>query len=232
LRNKKMRTKKGVLFGILGLTLVLAGCGVLGDSAEPSTPGTPSSSLDADKVIKVSVTGEGLAQNSVDQIAQLENVTDVGGYVAITAGQIQILGVDASKPLILEANGTLVAPSVVEGRLLESGDAGQNVMIAGKTFAENNETGYGYPILGMGAHNPPFYLDDEKELTILGVYETGSAEGDNWMIVPLDTAQQLFGKPGVNVIYVTVNDPNNRTSVIDRVKQIVGEKATVQSLSE
>jgi hypothetical protein len=71
-------------------------------------------------------------------MAQLESIGDVRGYAVITEGQTQILGVDTSKPLILEANGALVKLSVLEGRLLESGDAGQNVMIAGKTFANHH----------------------------------------------------------------------------------------------
>lgn len=64
-------------------------------------------------------------------------------------------------------------------------------------------------------------------------YETGSAEADNRIVLPLDTAQQLYGKADqVNVVYVTVNDPANRSSVIDGVERIVGKKAAVQGLGE
>jgi hypothetical protein len=195
-------------------------------SKTSSESASASSSVKINKVVKVSATGEGLTEELLGQIGKLENVSKVRGYLAVTSGQTQILGVDTSEALQIEVIGKLVTPSVVEGRLLDSDDTGQNVMIAGKTFAENNETGYGYPILGMAAHNPPYILDN-NEMTILGVYETGSAEADNRIILPLDTVQRLYGKVGqVNVVYMTIN----HSSAIDQVKKIVGEKVTIQEL--
>jgi ABC-type lipoprotein release transport system permease subunit len=229
MKTKKMILKSGILLGMMFVlaTLVLAGCGVLGGgSKKPSESGTPSVSVDDKQFIKVSVSGGNLQRDTLNQIAQLNNVTEAQGYLALTSGGIKILGVDPSSPLIMEVDGKLVTPGVVEGRLLQPDDSGKKVMITGKTFAENNKTGYGYPILGMAAHNPPFYLDD-KEMTLLGVYETGSAEANNWIVLPLDTTQQLYGKQGVNLIYITVSDPTNRSSVLDEVKGIVGKKATV-----
>jgi ABC-type lipoprotein release transport system permease subunit len=229
MKTKKMILKSGILLAMMFVlaTLVLAGCGVLGDGSNNlSKSGTPSVSVDDKQFIKVSVSEDNLKQDTLNQIAQLDNVTEARGYLALTSGEIKILGVDPSKPLIMEVDGKLVTPGLVEGRLLQPDDSGEKVMITGKTFAENNKTGYGYPILGMAAHNPPFYLDD-KEMTLLGVYESGSAEANNWIVLPLDTTQQLYQKQGVNIVYITVSNPANRSSVIDEVKRIVGEKVTV-----
>jgi ABC-type lipoprotein release transport system permease subunit len=218
-----------MLLGVMSLALlVLAGCGAFGGGANNSAEsGAPSESLDANKVIKISATGEGLPQDILNKIAQIENVNEVQGYLNVVSGESQVWGADVTKPLIFEEDGNFVIPEAIEGRLLEAGDAGQPVMIAGKIYAENNETAYGYPILGMAGMQAPFILDN-NQITIMGVYQTGSAEADNRIVLPIEIVQQLYGKTGVNVVYVTLDNAENPSSVIDQVKQIVGEKAEVQ----
>lgn len=187
----------------------------------------PSTALDNKQVIKVKAAGGNLSQTTLEQIAKLKEVNDVRGYLTVQSGAIDILGVDVSKPLILEAGGKFMTPGVLEGRLFQSTDAGKKVMLAGKGFAGTNKTAYGYPILGMAGMKPPFVLDN-NEVAILGVYETGSAETDNFVILPLDTVQQLYGETGVNVLYITLQETNNRSSVINQVKQVVGTKVEIQ----
>jgi ABC-type lipoprotein release transport system permease subunit len=209
-------------FGLAALALVGIGSDqILGASSEAVSPA---------QVIKISATEGGLPQQAINAIAALDNVADIRPSLALGDGETRIIGVDPSRPVLMEVEGKLVTPSPVEGRLLEAGDAGRGVIVVGKSFAQTRKTGFGYPILGMAAHQPPFFLG-ENEVTILGVYETGSAQANEWVLLPLSTVQQLYGKPGqVNQAYVVVEDAAKRSSTVDNVKKIVGTGAAVLPL--
>lgn len=194
--------------------------------------GGPSEIVSPDNVIKISAKGDSLPPQALDRIAGLKNVADVRAYLVVTEGQSRFIGVDLSRPVLVEVDGRLVTPRLVEGRLLKAGDADKDVIVVGKRFAKTNKTGFGYPILGMAAHRPPFFIGD-KQVTILGVYETGSAQADGWAMLPLNAVQKLYRKSGkVNLAYVVLDNAATRPSALDEVRKVIGDDATVQPLRE
>jgi ABC-type lipoprotein release transport system permease subunit len=215
---------------MLGAIIIgLAAFALLGSpsGAESKKP----QSLSEEQVIKISAQNGDLPQQALDKIAALNNVAGIRAALAIPQGETRVVGVDPTSGFLVEADGALVRPKVVEGRLLKAGDASKDVIVVGKRFAQTHKTGFGYPILGMANHQPPFFLGD-KEVTILGVYESG-AEADQWAMLPLDTVQKLYGKPEqVNEAYIVLKDPAKRASTADAVSKIVGKDVRVQALAD
>jgi hypothetical protein len=71
----------------------------------------------------------------------------------------------------------------------------------------------------------------DKEVSILGGYQTGSAQADQWLLLPFSTLQRLAGKPEqINEAYVVVKDAAKRSQTADELRGIVGDSATVQPL--
>jgi ABC-type lipoprotein release transport system permease subunit len=190
-----------------------------------------SQSLSAEQVIKISARDGSLSQQALDKIEALNNIADVRALLVVSQGETRVMGVDPSRGFLVEADGALVKPKVVEGRLLKASDAGKDVIVVGKRFAQTHKTGFGYPILGMADHRPPFFLGDQQ-VTILGVYESGG-QADQWALLPLGTAQRLYGKPAqVNEAYIVLDDPAKRSSTVDAIRRIVGDDVRVQALAE
>jgi hypothetical protein len=84
-------------------------------------------------------------------------VAQVRLQLGTSNGQTRFIGIDVSGPPLLEDGGKLLDPRPVEGRLLNARDAEKDVIVVGITFAQNNQTGFGHPILGMADHQPPFF---------------------------------------------------------------------------
>lgn len=89
-------------------------------------------------------------------------------------------------------------PKLTAGRLFKAEDAEHNVAVVGTHYAETHKTPFGFRIAEMvyPGHTPGITLGGER-VEVVGIFESGTPEGDNAMVLPLAPAQQRLQKPGV-----------------------------------
>jgi ABC-type lipoprotein release transport system permease subunit len=194
---------------------------------------TPAVEVQSDATIRILAEGETkvFPLEIVDQIKGLDGIKDVYTYLSLKTDAGEINGVDVNKELVIESEGKLVIPSLVEGRFLQKEDNGKNFMLVGKTFAGSHQTDLGYPILGMVSAHPTDYSFDNNDMKIVGIFG-GVSEGiENQVILPLETAQRLYQynqEQGVNLIYVTLNDSGSAEEISNKIKTVLDGSGSIE----
>lgn len=126
---------------------------------------------------------------------------------------------------------------LVEGRHFTPGDAGQKVAVVGKAYAEKYAPP-GAKSIAVGTHMRLVEATmetggvkaalEEATVQVIGVFDSGFRLGDNQVLLPLDTAQRLFGLEGkVSKIFVTVDRPEVREEVAEALRETLGEEVDV-----
>ncbi|MBI3325273.1 MAG: ABC transporter permease [Nitrospinae bacterium] len=126
---------------------------------------------------------------------------------------------------------------IVQGRDFSPGDAGQKVAVVGKAYAEKyappgaKQISVGTtirivePAMEMGGLKAAL---EEATVQVVGVYDSGFRVGDNQVLLPLETAQKLFGLEGkVSKIFVIVDKPEVRDEVAEVLRETLGEEVDV-----
>lgn len=108
-------------------------------------------------------------------------------------------------------DNVLIGQSLADGMGLKVGDQITIFSPGGATSAFGN----------LGGLN--------KAYTVAGTYSSGAADYDRiYIFMPLEQAQLFFGKEGVwDVVEMKVDDPDQVGTMIDPVRQAVGEGAVV-----
>lgn len=123
---------------------------------------------------------------------------------------IQVIGMSATlKNITLQ--GGVEAP-IIEGRGFNSADEGKDVMIIGKDLASYNNLKIGDKVDLNGTN-----------LEIIGIFDSGQRFGNNSIILPLKTAQNLFNIKGITDVTVYVDDANNENLVVSEIRKIFNE---------
>lgn len=128
------------------------------------------------------------------------------------------------------------AVRIIEGRGLRASDAGQPVALVGTLYAET----YGPPgqrrmrvgsvidLIRSGRDAGGVQLPGEAKVQVVGVYSSGFRLGDSQILLPLDTAQKLFGLQGkVSKLFVTLDAPEVRDEVAEVLRARLGENVDV-----
>jgi len=126
---------------------------------------------------------------------------------------------------------------IIQGRTFRLADAGQKVAVVGKAYAEKyappgaKKIPVGTtirivePTMEAGGFTAAF---EEATVQVVGIYDSGFRLGDNQVLLPLDTAQKLFGLEGkVSKIFVAVDRPEVREEVAEALRETLGEEVDV-----
>lgn len=146
------------------------------------------------------------------------------GPVITTPGGMDT--VQLSPPIRASASSDLSATDAVnDGKIhLTSGqlfaaDSAENVAIVGKSLAEKNN-------LAAGS---TFTVYD-TQITVVGIYDTGTAFTNGNLVMPLATLQKLSGQEGqISSAVVKVDSITNIDSTVTAIKDKLGDKADVTS---
>lgn len=150
----------------------------------------------------------------------------VDGKSAMESGFSSFLGVigmDPEKTNQLKGGG-LYKQNLKKGRFLKSGD--RYVAVISKSVSEKFKKPVGSRI-----------EIDSTKFTIAGIFETGSADLDNHVIVPIDTARAFIGrdKDHVTGFFVEVRSPSDADRVAKKIELMlddVSAKTTSQYSKE
>jgi putative ABC transport system permease protein len=191
--------------------------------------------------------GEPLATDNVDQLGNIEHVASVeasvqtqytgdslesgvdagtigtppsdrfGGMAppsggASAAGRsmgIQVMGVSAANesPTLMGA----ATFELVEGGYLTSDDADQ--VVVGQSLADANGLTVGSTVDLEGT-----------ELTVVGIYDSGTVFANNMIVMPVETAERVFDLDGVTSITVVADDVGNVDAVVEGIREIFDEE--------
>lgn len=161
------------------------------------TPADPAPDRTTAREVLVATAGpEGAGETVAEQLAQVPGVARVDRYLtgALPDGT-RLVGLDLQDaPLITPDGKVLDDVRVTVGR--EPSEVGKDEpppAFVGRVWAQDNESIYGYQIAGMiTSHPAPVQLADDSQVTVVDVVDTGDAQADNSVFVPLAVAQQLL----------------------------------------
>jgi putative ABC transport system permease protein len=98
----------------------------------------------------------------------------------------------------------------------------ENNAVLGKAIAQKNSLSVGSTFTAYG-----------ETITVVGIYDTGSAFANNGVIVSLSTLQRLSAQPGsVTSATVTVNSIDSVQGATTSIKSALGDKADIVSDQE
>ncbi len=122
-------------------------------------------------------------------------------------------------------------PRFTAGRGFKSEDAGQAVAVIGQRYAETHKTVFGYKISEMvyPGHTPRVPLTEGRTVEVVGIFESGSADGDNQLVMPLKAVQQLLKRPGqLHRIFVPAKSAAEAEQLKKALERALGSDVEVQ----
>jgi len=166
-------------------------------------------------VIKVSLAG--LQEAVADQVQSLPDVTKVEGYLKIATPDYPnpIIGMEPDSTL--RVGDTIVTLAV--GESFQSRD--ERVAIPGLDLNSNPYTsGDGMAGMVHTFRTGQSFSIKGSRLRVVGLFK---APDENAILLPLGTAQQIFGMEGqLTTIFVTVDSQKNIDQVTAEIRRILG----------
>lgn len=177
-----------------------------------------------------------LPASSLETARAVAHVVAVQRVVAVAvkdahAGDLQVVGVDTNGPLRLPTSEGSRGIEIVKGRGFGPDDVERPVALVGRDYARIGKTIYGYQIAGMLDHNPPIRLKN-AEVRVVGMFTTGDPWADRQVLLPLATAERLFGLAGqTHRFYVQVDQPANVEQVTRDLRLALGDGVIVERIT-
>lgn len=209
-----------VVMALLGSVPVVLAQGAAAVEVEIRASGASdkdfSKRLAAEDVLKIRKTVPPQVQLAQYLFTKLEDGTVVVGLDPVTAS-------------FRHPKGAL-RPQFVAGRGLKAEESGRPIAVVGKRYADTHKTAFGYKISGMvyPGHVPNVFIGDSL-VKIVGIFETGSADGDNLMLVPLAFAQQLARAPqSANLVVLLASDTAEAEAARKALEASLGAKVAIR----
>ena len=121
---------------------------------------------------------------------------------------IMAMGFDAATETpTLMGNSKL---EIVEGNYFTDDNA--DVMVVGQALADKNSLSIGSTVDIEGT-----------SVEVIGIYDSGTQFGNNMLVMPIDTAERLFGLDGVTSVTVQADNVNNVDDVVSSIREVFPE---------
>jgi putative ABC transport system permease protein len=130
-----------------------------------------------------------------------------------TKGVVQ--GMDPGEQLMLMDGAEF---DIESGRNLQASDTGAYVAIIGTNLSEAQDAYVGASINLSGA-----------DFEVVGIFSSGTRSGDATAIVPYDAAKEAFNITGPHIVYVTANSVGNVETMVEDLRDTLGEDFDVVS---
>lgn len=190
-----------------------------------------------------------IPRDAVNMIRAIPNVLNVEKYLRVridekekppTINKIIVTGMEPGSSLRAATHGQFVVTTIDAGKdRFEPSDAGRNLAIVGRFFAQDHGLKVGSEfsigdsfILRIG--DKRIELKDLGEFEVVGIFSSDFVFGDLQIFIPYDTFQRTFGKvmelPSQSTnIFVTVNSVDNVAEVEGDIRAVLGGSADVLS---
>lgn len=121
-------------------------------------------------------------------------------------------------------------PKLVAGRAFRADDREKIVAIVSRQYAETHKTATGYKVSEMvyPGHTPGLTFGKTR-VEIVGIFEGGSADADQLVIVPLALARTLGNAPdALSLVSVTLRSPADADALEKALEAELKDKADVR----
>ena len=99
---------------------------------------------------------------------------------------------------------------ITKGRYFTSDENDADVMVVGKDLADKNNLSVGSTVDIKGTL-----------VTVIGIYDSGTAWGNNMLVMPIGTAKRLFGLNGVTSATVQADNVKNVDEVVASIREVL-----------
>jgi len=123
---------------------------------------------------------------------------------------IMVMGLDVATETPTLTGGARV--NLVEGRYFAIDENDADVMVVGKALADKNGLTIGSKVDINGT-----------QVEVIGIYDSGQLFGNNMLVMPVATVQQLFDVGGVTSVTVQADDVKNVNAVVKGIREIFPE---------
>ncbi|ODS38089.1 MAG: hypothetical protein A7316_08270 [Candidatus Altiarchaeales archaeon WOR_SM1_86-2] len=219
----KLRTALTIIGIAVGIGLVIA-LGAIGEGLKAGMEGAFSGVAD---VVQVqSSTQEGLSEETIDKIRDIdgvERVIPIATYVSHSdkySTETGFMGITISGAYFTAVNPEdqdyFIGSEIIaeEGRKLEDDDNGKMVAVVGSKFASDNDIAVGSEI----------EYDEDVLFEVVGIIEeTGSDDTDTSIIVPLETMRELEEEENIRVVVVQVSDVDLVEDVASDIQESIDD---------
>src|SRR5713226_4469707 len=181
-----------------------------------------------------------LPEDSVEKVRAIEHVVQVEPYLLAMApitppNFVMHVGLAPMAVKRLESHGEAGNPRIIAGRDFTPDDAGQDVAIIGKGYAEwagikPEDMGKATLTIDPTRTHPVIYGMDrpKRDLRIVGMYASGYVFGDLQLFMPVETFRSIYGtERGISWLFVRVDSVDNVAAVAQRLKETVGTVADI-----
>jgi ABC-type antimicrobial peptide transport system permease subunit len=190
----------------------------------------------------VNMTGQDrlLPDSVVEKVRGIEHITQVEPYVLAMSPTTlpnfaMLVGLAPTAVKRLESHGESGNPRIISGRDFTPADAGQDVAIIGKGYAEwaaikPDDIGKATLTVDPTRTHPVIYgiQRPKRELRIVGMYASGYVFGDLQLFMPIDTFRSIYGVDhGISWVFAQVDSVDNVAAVAQRLQEAVGDVADI-----
>ena len=181
-----------------------------------------------------------LPQSVLDDVRRIEHVEQVEPYLLAMApitppNFVMHVGLAPGAVKRLESHGEAGNPRIIAGRDFVPEDAGKNVAIVGRGYAEwagitPEQVGKATLAIDPTRTHPAIFGMDRppRDLRIIGMYASGYTFGDLQLFMPMETFRSIYGiDHGISWLFVNVDSVENVPLVARRLEQTVGDVADI-----
>jgi putative ABC transport system permease protein len=134
---------------------------------------------------------------------------------------IMVMGLDtATENPTLMGGGQM---NITEGSYFTTDDNYADVMVVGQALADRNSLTVGSTV-----------SINDTSVEVIGIYNSGQLFGNNMLIMPVGTVQNLFDMDGVTSVTVQADDANNVDAVVNGIREVfpsdVADVTTAQDM--
>ena len=222
--GKKARTL--VIVVIIGFSLgVFLSMSIVSQNISDST-----SNISEHMERTASVTPAGVDKSGTMNETQLLNITTIDNVESVqmmviewhfnetssgvwTKGVVQ--GMDPGEQLMLMDGAEF---EIESGRNLQASDTGDYVAIIGSRLSDLQNAGVGDSINLSGA-----------DFEVVGTFSSGTRSGNATAIVPYDVAKEAYNISGPHIVYVTADSVGTVETMVEDLRETLGENFDVVS---
>ena len=181
-----------------------------------------------------------LPDKVIEKVRAIEHITLVEPYILAMSPTTlpnfaMMVGLAPTAVKRLESHGESGNPRIIAGRDFTPEDAGQDVAIIGKGYAEwagikPDDIGKATFTVDPTRTHPVIYGIDrpKRELRIIGMYASGYVFGDLQLFMPIDTFRSVYGiDHGISWVFAQVDSVGNVAAVAQRLQEAVGDVADI-----
>lgn len=178
--------------------------------------------------------GQTFDASAADQVSQLPQVVKVERFLWVRARPTDVLGVEPGAAIRIPTEaGRLLSAKLESGRHLREADKSA-ALIGPGIYRE--DYGFKSPMAGM-MHGHPFepgssftFPDSTERVRVVGTFSVEPASEGKRVLLPLATAQRLFGAEGkLTHLFIEIDQSKNLPAVTDAVRRLVGQTADITS---